>query len=197
MCENEFGTAEENRAGSAGYRPRLLMNKIKDEKSVSDLVIVVFHGGNEFDPLPSPNTVERYRMLCDMGADAVIAGHTHCPQGYEIYHGRPILYSMGNFLFRNLQKTNEKDAWYYGYFTILDITRSGISPKIIPYRFDTGGTKITVFEGAEKEKNDAIYRSFIRDHTRPFRLETIFQGLGAPTHLGAATAGKHSAVSRL
>ena len=33
-------------------------------------MIVVFHGGNEFNPLPSPDTVDRYRFICDMGAEA-------------------------------------------------------------------------------------------------------------------------------
>ncbi len=119
VCENEFGIAEENKAGSAGYNPRLLMNKIKAEKETSDFVIVVFHGGNEFNPLPSPDTKDRYEFICDMGADAVIAGHTHCPQGYETYNGKPIIYSMGNFLFGNSNRTDHRDSWYYGYFTIL------------------------------------------------------------------------------
>ena len=82
-----------------------------------------------------------------MGADAVIAGHTHCPQGYETYNGKPIIYSMGNFLFKNTEKTDNKDSWYYGYFTILDINKSKISFDIVPYQFDIPGTKLTVFDG--------------------------------------------------
>ena len=84
VCENEFGMATENTYGSAGYNPKKLLKQLKEEKAASDYVIVVFHGGNEFNPLPSPDTVDRYRFICDMGADAVIGGHTHCPQGYEI-----------------------------------------------------------------------------------------------------------------
>lgn len=141
VCENEFGIAEEHKTGSAGYNPRLLINKIKAEKETSDFVIVVFHGGNEFNPLPSPDTKDRYEFICDMGADAVIAGHTHCPQGYETYNDKPIIYSMGNFLFGNPNKTNNKDSWYYGYFTILDVNESSISFDIIPYRFDMSCTK--------------------------------------------------------
>ena len=77
--------ATENAYGSAGYNPKMLLKQIREEKAEPDYVIVVFHGGNEFSPLPSPDTVDRYRFICDMGADAVIGGHTHCPQGYEIY----------------------------------------------------------------------------------------------------------------
>ncbi len=46
VCENEFGIETNNTPGSAGYNPRLLMNKIKEEKKNADFVIVVFHGGN-------------------------------------------------------------------------------------------------------------------------------------------------------
>lgn len=152
VCENEFGMATKTTYGSAGYNARRLMNKIKQEKKVSDAVIVVFHGGNEFNPLPSPDTQDRYRLICDMGADAVIAGHTHCPQGYEVYNGKPIIYSMGNFLFKSSSERSSNDSWYYGYMTELDIDESGIDFCIIPYKFDPEATRISVFEGENKEK---------------------------------------------
>lgn len=151
VCENEFGIATKNSPGSAGYNTKILYNKIKSEKELSDYVIVVFHGGNEFNPLPSPDTQNRYRMLCDMGADAVIAGHTHCPQGYEIYNGKTIIYSMGNFLFKSSTERHETDSWHYGYITILDTSKSGILFETVPYKFNTNATKITVFEGDEKK----------------------------------------------
>lgn len=176
VCENEFGIAEENKAGSAGYNPRLLMNKIKAEKTASDIVIVVFHGGNEFNPLPSPDTVDRYRFICDMGADAVIAGHTHCPQGTEIYNGKPIIYSMGNFLFKNSKKYDSQDSWYYGYFTILNITKSNISFKSIPYKFDISGTKITVFKGKDRKIMDDYIDNLSDIIQNPSELKQYFKG---------------------
>ena len=172
VCENEFGMATETTYGSAGYNARRLMNRIKQEKNVSDAVIVVFHGGNEFNPLPSPDTQDRYRLICDMGADAVIAGHTHCPQGYEVYEGKPIIYSMGNFLFRSRSERDANDSWYYGYMTELDIDESGIDFRIIPYKFDPEATKIAVFEGEDKEKmlsyisalSEIIHNSLLLDN---------------------------------
>lgn len=176
VCENEFGTAGSDTVGSAGYNPRRMMNAIHREKQVSDCVIVVFHGGNEFNPLPSPDTAERYRFICDMGADAIIAGHTHCPQGYEIYNGKPIVYSMGNFLFGNSGKTDKNDSWYYGYFTVLDIGKTNISFELVPYKFDIACTAISVFDGEKKEtmlryidKLSAIIRN-------PKELKQYFKG---------------------
>lgn len=151
VCENEFGMATKNSCGSAGYESRHLLRQIRDEKSKSNFVIVVFHGGNEFNPLPSPDTVERYRLICDMGADAVIGGHTHCPQGYEYYDGKPIVYSMGNLLFKSGTERAETDSWYYGYMCEL-IIEDKIDIKVIPYKFNKDATYIHVFGGTEKEE---------------------------------------------
>ena len=155
VCENEFGMATEKSFGSAGYNPRLLLKQIKEEKRSSDYVIVVFHGGNEHNPLPNPDTINRYRFICDMGADAVIGGHTHCPQGYEIYNGKPIVYSMGNFLFKSNEERNEKDSWYYGYMSIIEITNK-ITLETIPYKFNTEATEITLLGNEMSEYIEKI-----------------------------------------
>lgn len=176
VCENEFGMATEEVAGSAGYNPRLLINKIKEEKKKSKFVVVVFHGGNEFNPLPSPDTQDRYRLICDMGADAVIAGHTHCPQGYEIYDGKPIIYSMGNFLFKSSSERSANDSWYYGYMTELDIDESGIVFCTIPYKFNSEATRITVFEGDEKRKMLRYIDSLSEIIKDPQLLDNYFSG---------------------
>ncbi len=176
VCENEFGTANENTAGSAGYNPRTLMRRIREEKDVSEFVIVVFHGGNEHNPLPSPDTVERYRFICDMGTDSVIACHTHCPQGYEIYNGKPIIYSMGNFLFGSNEKRDERDPWYYGYFTMLDIGKTGISFEIVPYKFDVSCKKIAVFEGYEKKTMLEYLDDLSAIIGNPTELKQYFKG---------------------
>ncbi len=151
VCENEFGMATKHTWGSAGYEPRLLMRQIQEEKLKSNSVVVVFHGGNEYNPLPSPDTVNRYRLICDMGADAVIGGHTHCPQGYEYYDGKPIVYSMGNFLFKSGTERTAENAWYYGYMSVLGFGEK-ITLEIIPYKFNKEATKITVFDGDDKAK---------------------------------------------
>ena len=138
-CGNDSSSSssddeEEKTPGSAGYEPRRLLRYIRAAKASYDYVILFFHGGNEHNPLPSPATRERYRLFCDMGADAVVATHTHCPQGWEIYDGKPIVYSMGNFLFKSSSPKQEDDPWYYGYLTELDL-RENIGLRIIPYRF--------------------------------------------------------------
>ena len=171
ICENEFGMATEKSYGSAGYNPRLLLKQIKEEKSLSDYVIVVFHGGNEYNPLPNPDTVDRYRFICDMGVDAVIGGHTHCPQGYEIYNGKPIVYSMGNFLFKSRSERDQKDSWYYGYISIIEITDT-ITLKTVPYKFNKDVADIVLL-GSEMEEYIKKISEIIGD---PVLLKKYFRG---------------------
>lgn len=154
VCENEFGIAASDRAGAAGFDLELLGDKIEEEKEVSDYVIVVFHGGCEHNPLPSPLCRERYRTLIRLGADAVIAGHTHCMQGFEYYKNRPIVYSLGNFLFK--PSSPAQPSWYRGYIAELTIDSDSIhSPLMlrpIPYVFEPDGSKIYPLNGDELEQ---------------------------------------------
>lgn len=145
ICENEPGVATGNTAGSAGYNLYRVSKSIFDLKEKGYFPIVYFHGGNEGNPFPSPEKVELYRHFIDIGAKAVIAMHTHCPQGYEMYNECPIVYSMGNFFF---PYNDECKSWYYGYMTQLNISGGKIDIEIHPYKFDFNSH--ILLEGAEK-----------------------------------------------
>lgn len=66
----------------------------------ADLVIAFVHAGMEYRPAPEPDVVLRFRGLIHAGADAVIGHHPHVPQGVEYVDGRPVVYSLGNFVFK-------------------------------------------------------------------------------------------------
>lgn len=99
VCENEFSVANSEHGGAHGYSCTGLNKLIKQIKSENDFVIVLFHGGSEFVHFPSPETIERYRYIVDCGASAVIGHHPHYIQGYEIYCGAPIIYSLGKLFY--------------------------------------------------------------------------------------------------
>lgn len=147
ICENEFGIADTDIAGAAGFDLERIGDKLREEREVSDFVIVAFHGGCEHNPIPSPLCRERYRTIIRLGADALIGGHTHCIQGFEYYDGKPIVYSMGNFLFKYDQSKSE--PWYYGYMTELTIEDGKLIVRPIPYRFETDGSAIYPLRGEE------------------------------------------------
>ena len=152
FCENEFGTATESAPGSAGYSLGRVTAEIKKAQKNGYLPVVYFHGGNEQNPFPSPKKVELYRHFVDIGAKAVICAHTHCPQGYEVYEGAPIVYSMGNFFFPagDYSWGPRDKAWYYGYLSELDITGKKVDIKVVPYRQSFEGLKI--LDGEELEE---------------------------------------------
>ena len=65
----------------------------------ADLVIPMLHWGEELEPSPDDSQKVLARSLIDAGADAVIGAHPHVSQTVDIYKGRPIIYSLGNFVF--------------------------------------------------------------------------------------------------
>ncbi len=68
-------------------------------KANADLVIVSFHWGTERKYTPDGSQVYYGHAAVDAGADLVLGHHPHVVQGYEIYNGKLIAYSLGNFVF--------------------------------------------------------------------------------------------------
>jgi poly-gamma-glutamate synthesis protein (capsule biosynthesis protein) len=77
----------------------------------ADLVIAYVHAGMEYRPVPEPDVVIRFRALIRAGADAVIGHHPHVPQGIEYLDGKPIVYSLGNFVFKQGQAWTDRALW--------------------------------------------------------------------------------------
>lgn len=72
---------------------------IKKASKKSDYQIIYFHGGTEAVHKPESWKVNACHTLIDSGADLVIGDHPHVLQPLEIYKGKTIIYSMGNFIF--------------------------------------------------------------------------------------------------
>lgn len=174
VCENEFGAAKDDVPGSAGYSLGRITKVIHEEKEKGNLMIVFFHGGNERNPFPSPMKTELYKHFIDLGADAVIAMHTHCPQGYEYYCGKPIVYSMGNFYFPRFEEETEeslKGAWYHGYMAELEIEEE-IKLTIHPYHFTKN--KVEVLKGERYDKFMAYMDTLIAPISDRKKLQALF-----------------------
>ena len=73
--------------------------KIKEAKLTADRVVVYTHWGIEYQTAFSALQQEKAHKLIDAGADVVLGSHPHVIQPIEIYNGKPIFYSLGNFLF--------------------------------------------------------------------------------------------------
>ncbi|MDY7547678.1 CapA family protein [Glaciimonas sp. CA11.2] len=77
----------------------------------ADLVIPVMHWGWEDEPNASDRQRQLARTMIDAGADAVVGGHPHVTQNVEQYRGKPIIYSLGNFLFNGFTEQANITGW--------------------------------------------------------------------------------------
>lgn len=87
---------------AAGTNPALTARIAADIKAIRhqvDWIIVNFHWGVELSNYPETWQTELAHFTIDQGADVVVGHHPHVLQGSEIYRGRPIAYSLGNFIF--------------------------------------------------------------------------------------------------
>ena len=81
------------------YSPELLLQRIVEAKQVSDVVIVQFHWGEEYRHDPTDFQIRVAHEAIDMGADLILGNHPHWVQPPEMYQGKLIVYSHGNFIF--------------------------------------------------------------------------------------------------
>ena len=81
------------------------------KKNGSDMVIVFMHYGNEYSTSPNDDQIKISHEVIDDGADIVIGSHPHVTQGIEMYKGKPVFYSEGDFIF-DLVADNTLDAYF-------------------------------------------------------------------------------------
>jgi poly-gamma-glutamate synthesis protein (capsule biosynthesis protein) len=67
----------------------------------ADLVVVAIHWGVELDTNPRPEDVERAEAMIAAGADIIFGHHPHRLQPLDIVDGRPVFWSLGNFVWPN------------------------------------------------------------------------------------------------
>ena len=86
--------------GYSAYNSADAKKQIEDARgNGSDLIVVCLHFGNEYSLSPNEDQQKIAHELIDYGADVVIGTHPHVAQGIEMYNGKPICYSLGNFMF--------------------------------------------------------------------------------------------------
>lgn len=88
-------------------------NIAKVKADGAQLIIVIFHWGNETETVPDSNQTILGRIAIDEGADLVCGHHPHVLQGIETYKGRNIVYSLGNFCFGGNSSPSDMDTMIY------------------------------------------------------------------------------------
>ncbi|HKC04644.1 MAG TPA: CapA family protein [Patescibacteria group bacterium] len=92
----------DNKPSKANYQ------LIQDSKKRVDVLIPMIHWGTEYTPIPSNGQKLIANELVNSGADVVIGGHPHWVQNIDYINGKPVFYSLGNFIFDQLWSEETK-----------------------------------------------------------------------------------------
>ncbi len=111
----------------------------------ADKTVVFIHWGNEYKDKPNADQIALAHWFIDLGADAVIGGHPHWMQGIESYDGKPIVYSLGNFIFD--QDWSEETG--YGLSVVLNFGDKRSSLDLYPIHIEA--SQPTVLTGAVRD----------------------------------------------
>lgn len=198
-AENEFGIARKNQAGAAPLDPIENTYQIENARASSDFLFVTIHGGNEYFSFPRPGLRKLAMFYLDHGADAIICHHPHVPGAYEIYDGKPIIYSLGNLIFDH---PSPPDGWEQGYGVRFEYSlRDGYlsSIEFVPFNQTVEGGGVSKIEEAEKKdfleelgklsqvlENETIYQNVWEDYCREKEMKFLlkqyvpfhFKGIG-------------------
>ena len=96
-----------------GRKEQLKQNIAKVKNEGAQLVIVIFHWGNEKEEVPDENQKTLGHLAIDEGADLVCGHHPHVLQGIEEYKGKNIVYSLGNFCFGGNAYPSDMDTMIF------------------------------------------------------------------------------------
>ena len=162
--------AKKNKPGTAALVIRNILADIKKYKSKNSLVFVSLHWGIEKTHYPKKYQKRIARRIIKGGADAIIGHHPHWPQGIEIYKGKPIIYSLGNFIngyYNEVEKDNILTAFYYRTNKLKKIEILSVAGKNQEINFQP-----YVLEG-ERARNNLM---IIQKISWPFKTEIEIEG---------------------
>jgi poly-gamma-glutamate synthesis protein (capsule biosynthesis protein) len=142
---------------------------VKDDDpggSPPSLDIVLFHGGIEWSTRPDKSTRELYTDLIRGGADLVIGSHPHIVQGFEWVEGKPVFWSLGNYVFGGMENT---DGGEEGLFIRLGYWGSRLV-YLKPYALSLSHTRtktapdemLVTFYGRSQDLKDAAGDGYVR-----------------------------------
>jgi len=170
FCEAEFGalTLYNRNAGYAWINHPAVSTIIAEAKKNTDVLLIQCHTGVEQIDVPLPEWRERYKELIRFGADAVIGSHPHVPQGWEMYLGKPIFYSLGNFYFDG---ASDHPLWTKGIAVSLTFEHKKlINFEVIAIEKTKNGIVVNKeeqyrlhLEGLNKELAEPVYSARVKE----------------------------------
>lgn len=106
------------RVGSLGFTEwdftqKQIETAVRTARENCDLLIVSIHWGEEGSHTATSAQKRLGRAIVDAGADVVLGTHSHVYGGVELYNGKYIVYSLGNFCFGGNRNPRDKDCMIF------------------------------------------------------------------------------------
>ena len=166
----EFGVLDDvndiTKLGCAWICHPEVVRSILDARKKVDILIAYVHAGVEGFDQPLPEWRRQYRYFVDLGCDAIIASHPHVPQGWEIYNGKPIFYSLGNFCFQK-QSHSCDPHWYESLGCVLSFDNTGkCNVETYPLIYDDIKNEIRIDERKEAIQHIAELNETLNDEKK-------------------------------
>jgi poly-gamma-glutamate synthesis protein (capsule biosynthesis protein) len=98
-----------------GTNPLVMDNILADIENLAgqyDIVLPYFHAGEQYMWTPREWLVNVSRQCIDAGATAMLTSHPHATMGMEIYKGKPIFYSIGNFVYDQMFSVQTRQGYF-------------------------------------------------------------------------------------
>ena len=105
--------ADHDAPGIAWSEDEQVLADIRAARAVhgADLVIPFMHWGWENERTANARQRQLARAMIEAGADAVIGGHPHVTQDVDTHLGKPIVYSVGNFIMKETDNDWQRQGW--------------------------------------------------------------------------------------
>jgi poly-gamma-glutamate synthesis protein (capsule biosynthesis protein) len=103
---------------------------IKSLKLKNDFVFLSIHWGNEYMKFPTNKQKEDAKKFIEAGADIIIGHHPHVLQGMEIINKKPVFYSLGNFIFDQMDREDTQETLG----VLIRFSKDKIETSLIPIK---------------------------------------------------------------
>lgn len=153
-------------SGMEGKEEQLKTNIESLRAQGANLIITSFHWGIEKENTPTSDQIAMAHAAIDAGSDLVLGHHPHVLQGIEVYKGKYICYSLGNFCFGGNKNPKDKDTMIFQQtFTFVDgALQTDGNVKIIPCSLssvsDRNDYQPTPVSGSEAERINTRIEEF-------------------------------------
>lgn len=143
-----------------------VITEIKNIRPEVDIIIAYPHWGTEYitDRVNTAQKQEAYAMI-DAGVDIVIGAHPHVIQPIELYKGKPIFYSLGNFVFDQYFSLETMQGLLLSLTLEKDSEKIDAQIKLIPVHINTQSQPLVADTTEREQILSALARVSIGDET--------------------------------